>query len=244
MIMILRNAQRGMRDYGWLKTRHSFSFGDYYNPQFMGYKNLRVINEDIVSPKSGFPKHNHANMEIITYLVKGSLTHEDTLGHKKVIQSGDVQYIRAGHGISHSEYNDSSQESTHFLQIWLLPNKRDTPPTYSQISINSESMLNRLQLIAINTHEAPNAKIDTSAVIQFNSDARIYTSILNQNHELTYTPAPHHSIWVQIISGKLLINDHQLEQGDAIAFEAVEQISIHAILDAHFLLFDLGAPLT
>lgn len=240
MAIVLRNSQRGVRDHGWLKSHHSFSFGDYYNPEFMGYKNLRVINEDIISPKSGFPRHSHANMEIITYMIEGSLTHEDNLGHKKIIQNGDVQYIRAGHGISHSEYNDSSKEITHFLQIWLLPNKRDIAPTYNQISLKNESINNRLTLIAADNFEALNTKTDN--IIQLNSVARIYTGILHQNHELTHAPAHSHSTWIQIISGKLLINGHQLNPGDAISFDTVEQISIHALLDAHFILFDLGSP--
>lgn len=240
MAIILRSSQRGFRDHGWLKSHHSFSFGDYYNPDFMGYKNLRVINEDIMSPKSGFPKHNHANMEIITYMLEGSLTHEDTLGHKKIIQSGDIQYMRAGYGISHSEYNDSINETAHFLQIWLLPRKRDTSPTYSQINLQNEEIDNRLRLIATDNLDELNAKMDN--IIQLNSDAKIYVSILHHNHELTHNPTLHHSTWVQIITGQLIINGHQLHQGDAITFDVGEQVSIHAMLDSHFILFNLGSP--
>lgn len=204
----------------------------------MGYNNLRVINEDIISPKSGFSTHNHANMEIITYVLEGSLTHEDTLGHKKTIQKGDVQYMRAGYGISHSEYNDSIKEKTHFLQIWLLPRKRDVSPTYSQINLQNEAVNNQLRLIATGSYDGSNA----NNIIQLNSDAKIYASILQPNHELIHTPVPHQSIWIQVITGKLIINGYHLQQGDAITFDAGEQVSINAVLDSHFILFDLESP--
>lgn len=150
MTIILKSADRGFRDIGWLKSYHTFSFGDYYNPHFTGYKNLRVINEDYLSPESGFPMHDHANMEIITYMLSGSLTHSDNLGHKKTIHAHEVQYLRAGHGISHSEHNESATDATHFLQIWLLPRKRDMEPTYAHVNMQNNIVKNKLTLIAAN----------------------------------------------------------------------------------------------
>ncbi|WP_032113663.1 pirin family protein [Candidatus Paracaedibacter symbiosus] len=240
MVMLLRNSERGFRDHGWLKSYHSFSFGDYYNPTFTGFRNLRVINEDYISSKSGFPTHEHANMEILTYMLTGSLMHEDTLGHKKVIYGGDVQYMRAGHGMSHSEYNNSATETTHFLQIWLLPLKRDVLPTYDQINLERAIIDNKLKLIAAGLGDDWNRKAE--GVIELNSDAKIYASILHPNYELTHTPMPHKSIWIQVITGKIIVNGLHLERGDAIAFDSGEQVSIHAVHDSHFLLFNLGSP--
>lgn len=239
MVMVLPNAQRGLRDYGWLKSYHSFSFGNYYNPNFIGYKNLRVINEDFVTPKAGFPTHEHANMEILTYMISGQLTHEDTLGHKCVIDAGDIQYIRAGHGISHSEFNASETDIAHFLQIWLLPHRRDIEPTYEQTTLPSQALNNKLTLIAAGSQNSDNRPVQK--IISLNSDAKIYASLLELNHEITHTPDMHQDIWIQVITGKLRVNGHVIDEGGAIAFDSEQQVSIHAIKTSHFLLFDLGS---
>lgn len=239
MVLILRSNQRGYRDRGWLKSYHSFSFGDYYHPNFKGYKNLRVINEDYIAPKSGFPKHDHANMEIITYMLSGSLTHQDTLGHKEVIHGGYIQYMRAGSGVSHSELNEGSSEMAHLLQIWLLPAQQNLPPTYGKLNLKDIPLENTLRLICygpMNSQDKSN-----NSAISINSDAKIYASILHPNHQLTYTPEPYRSIWIQVVTGKLVVNGNHLEQGDAIAIDTIDQISIQSILEAQFLLFDLGS---
>lgn len=239
MVMVLLSAQRGFRDYGWLKSYHSFSFGDYYNPTFSGYKNLRVINEDYLSPNNRFPTHDHANMEILTYMLSGSLTHEDTLGHKKVIYAGDIQYLRAGHGISHSEANESATDTAHFLQIWLLPHRRDVEPTYEQITVQPTALDNQLTLLAAGSQNG--GSTTTTGVIQINTDAKVYACLLTLNHEITHAPAAQQDVWIQVISGKLKVNGHIIEEGGAIAFDSEPQVSIHALENSHFLLFDLGS---
>jgi redox-sensitive bicupin YhaK (pirin superfamily) len=237
MAIILNSSDRGFRDLGWLKSYHTFSFGDYYNPHFTGYKNLRVINEDYLSPESGFPTHDHANMEIITYMLSGSLTHGDNLGHKKTIHAHEIQYLRAGHGISHSEHNESATDVTHFLQIWLLPKKRDMEPTYAHVNMQGNLANNKLTLIAAGFTDGNQTQDEK--VIQLNADAKIYACLLQSNHELTHTPETTQDVWIQVISGKLIINGHGVARGGAIAFDSEQQISIHASEDAHFLLFDL-----
>jgi len=178
--------------------------------------------------------HDHANMEILTYMLTGSLTHEDTLGHKKTIQAGDVQYLRAGRGISHSETNESVTDTTHFLQIWLLPHRRDVEPTYEQITM-PKNINNQLTLIAAGF------QAQATGVIQLNTDAKVYAGFLTLKHEITHTPDPYQDVWIQVISGKLMVNGHIIETGGAIAFDAEQQLSIHALETSHFLLFDLGS---
>lgn len=238
MSMILKSSDRGFRNLGWLKSYHTFSFGDYYNPHFTGFKNLRVINEDYLSPQSGFPMHDHANMEIITYMLSGSLTHEDNLGHKKTIHAHEIQYLRAGHGISHSERNESTTNATHFLQIWLLPRKRDMDPTYVHVHMQEKLTNNKLTLIAAGSKDGTQNQVE--GIIHLNADAKIYACILQAQHELTYTPEITHNVWIQVISGQLVINDHHITQGGATALDSEQQISIHATEDAHFLLFNLS----
>lgn len=238
MVLILQNKNRGFRDRGWLRSYHSFSFGDYYHPNFNGYKNLRVINEDYILPKNGFPTHDHANMEIITYMLSGSLTHQDNMGNSETIYGGELQYMRAGQGVSHSEHNNSSVDIAHLLQIWLLPSQRNLPSTYHKLKLDAAPLNNSLRLLCYGPLNTKDEKINLA--IKINSDARIYTSILQPNHQLTYTPELYRSIWIQVITGELIVNGNHLENGDAIAIDSVDQLSIQSIITSHFLLFDLG----
>ena len=233
MPAILRKAQeRGHANHGWLDSHHTFSFADYYDPAHMGFSALRVINEDRVAPGQGFGTHGHRDMEIISYVVDGALEHKDSIGTGSVINAGDVQVMSAGSGIRHSEFNPSTQNGVHFLQIWILPNATNHKPRYDQKTFGADDKHNRARLVVSGDGR------DGSLMIH--QDADLYAGLLEANASLTHDLRAGRRGWIQLIGGALEVNGHQLEAGDGLA---VEQ-ETHLMLKAHgqkseFLIFDL-----
>lgn len=230
MIKLRKSGDRGGADYGWLVTRHTFSFNRYYDPEYMGFRSLRVINEDKVAPGGGFPTHPHADMEIITFVISGALEHRDSMGNGSVIRAGDVQKMSAGKGITHSEFNPSDSETGHFYQIWLTPSQKNIEPMYAQISISRDDKLGRLFLIAA-TEGAP---------LPLFQDAKVFCSILAEGGVLEYEIGENRHAWVQVISGEIELNGTVLKESDGAAVSAEIALSLKAISECEFLLFDLA----
>jgi redox-sensitive bicupin YhaK (pirin superfamily) len=214
-----------------LQSNHSFSFANYYNPKEMGFGPLRVINEDRVQPARGFGQHGHENMEIISYVISGALEHKDSLGTGSVIRYGDVQRMSAGTGVTHSEFNNSSQERVHFLQIWIKPNALDIEPSYEEKHFNPASKTNQLRLIA-----SADARQGSLLIHQ---DAAVYASILNAKDEVKYALLADRTAYLHVISGKLNVNGEQLNTGDALKINNEHKLHINADELTEFLLFDL-----
>jgi redox-sensitive bicupin YhaK (pirin superfamily) len=233
MIRIRKSNERGHFDFGWLDTYHTFSFGDYYDPEFMGFSDLRVINEDRVGRETGFPTHGHRDMEIITYVLEGALQHRDSMGNGSVIQPGDVQRMTAGTGVTHSEANPSTTEPCHLLQIWILPSARGLNPGYEQKNFSSEEKQNQLRLIASNDGRAGSVTI--------NQDASIFASVLKPNHEVTHTLAAGRNAWLQIARGSIALNGKELQQGDGAAITNETKVNLTGREVSEFLLFDLAS---
>ena len=232
MITVRPGNERGSSKFNWLDSRHTFSFGDYYDPQHMGFSNLRVINEDRVIPGAGFPTHSHRDMEIITYVLEGALAHKDSTGTSSVIRVGDVQRMSAGSGISHSEYNASQTEPVHFLQIWIMPNDTELKPGYEQRSFDLEKSSGSWVLVA-----APDAREEAVRVHQ---DAELWLAVLTKGKELTYSPSRSRRAWLQVARGKLTLNGLALEAGDGAAINEENALEITALEDAEMLVFDLA----
>ncbi|HYA26256.1 MAG TPA: pirin family protein [Terriglobales bacterium] len=232
MISIRPGNERGGGDYGWLDTRYTFSFDQYYDPNFMGFRSLRVINEDVVAPGGGFPTHPHRDMEIITYVLEGALEHRDSLGTGSVIRPGDGQRMSAGRGIRHSEANPSTTDPVHLLQIWILPDRRGYEPSYEQKAFPEQEKRGKLRLIA-----SPDGA-DGSVTIH--QDARLYITLLASGQEVTHTLAKGRYAWLQVANGAVELNGKLLRQGDGAAAEHEEKLEIKATEDAEILLFDLA----
>ena len=209
MINIRRSNERGGGDFGWLNTRHTFSFDQYHDPRFMGFRSLRVINEDRVAPGEGFPTHPHRDMEIITYILHGALEHKDSLGTGSVIRPGDGQRMSAGRGIRHSEMNPSPTEAAHLLQIWIMPDRAGHEPSYEQKAFPDEEKRGKLRLIA-----GPDGK-DGSVTIH--QDARLYVTLLSPGQEVTHALAKGRHAWLQVAKGAVELNGKPLKQGDGAA---------------------------
>ncbi|TDQ81544.1 hypothetical protein A8950_2613 [Dongia mobilis] len=225
-------ADRGHVNIGWLNSKHSFSFGHYYDPKQMGYRSLRVINEDRVRPNEGFGRHGHRDMEIISYVVSGTLAHADTLGSRGELKRGDVQAMSAGTGIEHSEFNGSDAEEVHFLQIWILPQAAGLPTAYAQAHVPDEEKRNRLKLLVSGDGAA--------GTLRINQDARLYASLLEAGANVVHKPAPGRGTWVQVVAGEVAVNGEVLRQGDGAAIDNAAEVTIEAVADAEFLLFDLA----
>ncbi|HUB02588.1 MAG TPA: pirin family protein [Terriglobales bacterium] len=232
MITIRRSDERGGGDYGWLKTQHSFSFSDYWDEKWMGFRSLRVINEDWVAPASGFPTHPHRDMEIITYVLSGQLEHKDSLGTGSVILPGDGQRMTAGRGIRHSEYNPSRTEKVHLLQIWILPNKQGHEPGYEQKSFPEAEKRGKLRLIASDDGANGSVKI--------NQNAKLFVTLLSPGEEVRHALAAKRYAWVQVAKGEVELNGKKLAQGDGAAVSDEKELAIKASDDAEVLLFDLA----
>lgn len=232
MITIRRSQERGGGDHGWLKTRHSFSFSDYWDQKWMGFRSLRVINEDFVAPNTGFPTHPHRDMEIITYVLSGELEHKDSLETGSVIRPGDGQRMTAGRGIRHSEFNPSKTETVHMLQIWITPEKQGLEPSYEQKSFPESEKRGKLRLIASNDGANGSVKI--------NQDARLFVTLLAPGEETTHTLDGKRYAWLQVAKGEVEINGHKLVQGDGAAVSDEKQLTIKGTKDAEVLLFDLA----
>jgi redox-sensitive bicupin YhaK (pirin superfamily) len=231
MLSILRAENRGKTNLGWLNSKHTFSFGEYYNPRNMGFRNLRVINDDIVAPGKGFGTHPHRDMEIISYVVRGALEHKDSMGNGSVIHAGDIQRMTAGTGILHSEFNNSQQEQVHFLQIWILPEKRNLTPEYDQIHVTTVQKKNKLCLLASGKG---------NGLMKINQDVNVMASVLGKDKTLNYEIASDRCVWVQIIHGELTVGKLLLHPGDGLAVENEHLLELKAREDTEFLLFDLA----
>ncbi|QWE15167.1 pirin family protein [Polynucleobacter sp. AP-Sving-400A-A2] len=233
-MLTLRKAQdRGYADHGWLKSFHSFSFAGYHDPRFMGWGNLRVINEDKVAAGMGFGKHGHRNMEIISYVLSGQLAHEDSMGNIKGIPPGDVQRMSAGTGVTHSEFNHAKDQTTHFLQIWIEPNVMEIPPSYEQKSIPPSAKQNKLCLIA-----SPDG---SGNAIKIHADARIYVGLFDGHHSQKLDLDLQRKAYVHLIRGSLHVNDILLSSGDALLIENESSLLIGDGKDAEVLVFDLSS---
>ena len=232
MIQIRKSKERGGGDHGWLKTHHSFSFNDYWDPKWMGFRSLRVINEDWVAPNNGFPAHPHRDMEIITYILEGKLEHKDSLGTGSVILPGDGQRMTAGRGIRHSEFNPSKTEPAHLLQIWIVPEKDGLQPSYEQKSFPVAEKRGKLRVIASRDAQDESVRI--------HQDARLYVSLLKPGEEVAHEFGEGRHGWLQIARGAVELNGHQLAQGDGAAISAEKKLSIKGAEDAEVLLFDLA----
>lgn len=232
MITIRKSADRGHLNHGWLDTYHTFSFDQYYDPDHMSFRSLRVINEDRVDAGRGFPTHSHRDMEIITYILSGALRHQDSMGNGSIIEPGDVQRMTAGTGVSHSEFNPSQSEAVHLLQIWILPNTRGLKPGYEQKAFSEEERKGGLRLIA--------SADGREGSVTVNQDASIYASILEEGEEVTKSLDPQRHAWIQVARGEVEVNGNQLVQGDGAAVSEEEELKISATAPAEILLFDLA----
>jgi quercetin 2,3-dioxygenase len=232
MISVLYADERGFADHGWLKSYHTFSFADYHNPDLMGFRHLRVINEDWVEAGRGFGTHPHRDMEIITYVLEGALSHKDSMGNGSDIRPGDVQRMSAGTGVTHSEYNHSDKERVHLYQIWILPDKRGITPSYEQKRFTDEDKLNRLRLIA-----APDGE---DGAVSIHQDAKLYAAVIEPNVELPINIAPERYGWLQVARGRVDLNGKELVAGDAAAIHDEKDLKVTASERAEILLFDLS----
>jgi redox-sensitive bicupin YhaK (pirin superfamily) len=232
MITIRPSNERGGGDYGWLKTRHTFSFSDYSDSKWMGFRSLRVINEDWVAPGGGFPTHPHRDMEIITYVLSGKLEHKDSLGTGSVILPGDGQRMTAGRGIRHSEANASATETAHLLQIWILPDKSGHEPGYEQKSFPESEKRGKFRLIASNDGAEGSVKI--------NQDAKLFVTLLAPGEEVSQSLGGKRSAWLQVAKGEIELNGKRLKQGDGAAISDEAKLKVKAIEEAEVLLFDLA----
>jgi redox-sensitive bicupin YhaK (pirin superfamily) len=231
MITLRPSSERGHFNHGWLDTRHSFSFADYYDPHFMGFGVLRVINEDYVQPGKGFGTHPHNNMEIITYIISGALEHRDSMGNGSVIRPGEVQRMSAGSGITHSEFNPSSTESVHLLQIWILPNKRNIEPSYEQKNFQSERKAGEMCLVA-----SPDGRNGSVTINQF---ADVHSVLMESGQSLEHSTKTEHNLYLQVIKGEISINKTKLADGDGAAIKGESSLQIECVKAAEFLLFDM-----
>jgi redox-sensitive bicupin YhaK (pirin superfamily) len=233
MIAIRRSQDRGHADHGWLNTYHSFSFADYYDPRNMGYRSLRVINEDVVQPGQGFGTHAHNDMEILTWILQGSLEHRDSMGSEGVITPGELQRMSAGSGVRHSEFNHSKTDPVHLLQIWILPEKRGLQPSYEQTAFNVGDREGKLKLIA--------GRSPSNGAVKINQDAAVYNSLLPKGAAVTHALADGRGAYVQVARGSVNINGNELKQGDAAIIEKEPvNVSNASAEPAEIMLFDLA----
>ena len=228
---LIKSSDRGYADHGWLKSFHSFSFADYYDPARMGFGALRVINEDKVAAGKGFGTHGHRDMEIITYVLAGKLEHKDSIGTGSVIAPGDVQAMSAGRGVRHSEFNPSPDEPTHFLQIWIEPNAIGIEPCYQQTHIANDDKRGTLRLIA-----SPDG---AEGSVQIRQDARVYAALLGGDDAVSHTIAPGRRAYIHVVQGNVAVNGDALSAGDAAKIEAETTVRIDHATAAEVLLFDL-----
>ena len=232
MITLRKSQERGYADHGWLKSFHSFSFAGYHDPRFMGWGNLRVINDDQVAPGMGFGKHGHRNMEIVTYVLSGELAHEDSMGNVKGIPPGDVQRMSAGTGVMHSEFNHAKDQTTHLLQIWIEPNVLEISPGYEQKTIPLNDKQGKLRLVA-----SPDGADDS---VQIHADAKMYAGLFNGPQTALLALNPQRKAYAHLISGSLSINGHSLSGGDALLIENESELVIEEGKNAEVLIFDLS----
>jgi redox-sensitive bicupin YhaK (pirin superfamily) len=231
MITVRPALERGHFNFGWLDTRHSFSFGDYRDPAHDGFRVLRVINEDVIQPGQGFGTHGHRDMEIFTWVLSGALAHRDSEGHQGVLRPGDAQRMSAGSGIRHSEFNHSTEQPVHLLQIWVVPRARDLAPGYQDRPFPQEERRNRLRLVASPDEE--------QGSLPWNQDARLYATLLDPGASLEHALAPGRGAWVQVARGSVELNGVSLGAGDGAAADGESLLRIRAGAASEVLLFDL-----
>ncbi len=232
MIAVRKGNDRGHADYGWLDTYHTFSFNDYHDPKYMGFRSLRVINEDKVAPGAGFPMHGHRDMEILTYVVEGALQHRDSMGNGEVVRPGEIQRMSAGTGVQHSEFNASASEPVHLLQIWIRPTAAGIKPGYEQIRVGGDATPQALQLIAA-PEGGPQA-------VRVNTDALLYRGLIAAGDRVEHKIDPARHAYVQVVAGGLTVNGETLEAGDGAAVSGESLLTFTASEYAEFLMFDLA----
>ncbi|HXP87291.1 MAG TPA: pirin family protein [Bryobacteraceae bacterium] len=234
MIQIRKSEERGHANHGWLDSHHTFSFADYYDPQHMGFRSLRVINEDRVTPGRGFGSHGHRDMEILSYVLEGSLAHKDNMGHQEVLGPNEIQRMSAGTGVMYSEFNPSSTEPVHFLQIWIEPATRGTPSSYEQIRFDPQEKQGKLRLLA-----APEGG---TGVARINQDAQVFVAELAKGDEIAYPLGSQRHAWLQVIRGTVTLNGTSLQKGDAAAVNREEKIALAGVSaePSEVLLFNLA----
>lgn len=236
MLQVRRSDERGHADHGWLKSKHTFSFAEYYDPDVMGFRSLRVINEDRIEGGTGFGAHPHRDMEIVSYVVKGALQHQDSIGNKAVIRPGEVQRMSAGSGVTHSEYNASPDEEAHFFQIWILPKARGGDPGYGQKSFEAELAQNRLVLTV--------SEDGRDGSIAINQDADLYIARMRAGQQIEHSLRKGRGAWIQVVKGSVKVNGREIESGDGLAVELEGKLDIKNINaadgESEILLFDLA----
>lgn len=224
--------ERGKADFGWLKSAHSFSFGQYYDPAHLGFGNLIVINDDLVDGGKGFGAHPHKNAEIFSYVLGGALEHKDSMGNGSVVAAGGVQYMSAGSGVTHSEFNPSQTDAMRFLQVWLLPEVENTAPAYDTIDLTSADKDGKLKLFL--------SKDGRDGSMKTQADASVYAATLNGNRTITQELSEGRKAWVQIADGAVRVNGIDLNKGDGLAIEGSGELTFDRGRDAEFLFFDLA----
>lgn len=236
MITIRKSDARGHADFGWLDSRHTFSFGEYHDPNHMGFGALRVINDDRVTPGAGFPTHGHRDMEIISYVVEGALEHKDSMGTGSIIKPGDVQRMTAGTGVTHSEFNPSASDGARFLQIWIVPEKAGLKPSYEQKAFPQSERQNRLRLVA--------DKDGRDGAVIVHQDVSLYAGTLDDQEVLVHPVSPDRRVWIQVVRGLLDIGlqdtTHNLREGDGAAISDISELKLSSSAGAEILLFDLA----
>ena len=232
MIRQRRAGERGHFDHGWLDTYHTFSFAGYYDPAQMGFRALRVINQDHVQPKQGFPTHPHRDMEIVTYVLEGALEHKDSMGNGGVIRPGEVQRMSAGTGLTHSEYNHSGSEPVHFLQIWIQPDESGFAPSYEQKAFAADELRGRLRLVA--------SRAGREGSVSYHTDTDLYATLLAPGQTVTHPLRPGRHAWLHVARGAVQMNGRELAAGDGAAVSGEPAITIAATDHAEVLLFDLA----
>jgi quercetin 2,3-dioxygenase len=232
MLTVRKAADRGHAQHGWLDSHHTFSFADYYDPQHMGFRSLRVINDDRVQGGKGFGAHPHRDMEIISYVLDGALAHKDSMGTGATIKPGDVQRMSAGTGVVHSEFNASPKDEVHFLQIWLLPDKRGITPSYEQKAFSDADKRGRLRLVA-----SPDAADGSIAI---HTDARVYAGLFGKGDKAQLVVPDGRYAWVHVARGNVRINDIELSAGDGLAVEKERELRIDGVSESEILVFDLA----
>lgn len=232
MITIRGADERGGMNYGWLDTRHTFSFGEYYDPRHMGFRSLRVINDDRVAPGAGFPSHPHRNMEIISYVIDGAIEHRDSMGNGSVVRAGDFQRMTAGTGVTHSEFNPSKTDRLHFLQIWVLPEKQGLEPGYEQRAFDREERQGKLRLVASRGGE--------NGSLHIHQDVKLYSALLSNGEEVQHVFAPGRHGWVHVVQGDVELNGQRLSGGDGAAISEESDVRIRSEGAGEVLLFDLS----
>ena len=231
-MMTTRKAhERGHAEHGWLDSYHTFSFADYHDPQWMGYRSLRVLNDDLVMPRMGFGKHPHRDMEIITYILSGQLAHEDSMGNGRTIAAGEFQYMAAGSGVQHSEQNPSATEAVHLLQVWIVPDEKGVTPRYAEKSMK-DAATGALHLIA--------SKTGRDGSMAIHQDADLWLAKLDANQSVTHPLAPGRHAWLHLAEGEIILNGQTLAAGDAAAIDNEPSLKLSGAKPSQILLFDLN----